>query len=60
VAPAEAYDLVGRDHERVADAQRPPSAPKTEAAPAALKVGEHEEVVRVGVIAAGVSDTWLV
>ena len=48
---AEADDLAWGDHERVTGVQRPLAVAEADAASAVLEVGEHEELVRMGVIA---------
>ena len=57
---AQTYDFAGGDDERVTGAQRPGSVAQPERAGSVFEVGEHEEVVRVSVIAGRVGDRELV
>ncbi len=56
---AEADDLAGSNHERVTGVQRPLAVAEADAAAALLEIGEYEELMRMGVIAGGVSGRQL-
>jgi len=57
---AEADDLAGGNHARVTGVQQPLAVAEADAAAALLEIGEYEELVRMGVIAGGVSGRELV